>query len=153
MNRKTIALTAFAFGLASVSAITFAASPADTVTARVANFKVMGRSMKAIGEQLRSPAPDIAIIRASADALAGAAPKVTPFFPRGTGPESGVRTHALPVIWAKPAEFGAASAKLVNGANALQAAARSGNLDQVKAAMPAVGGACKGCHDQFKARD
>jgi cytochrome c556 len=32
----------------------------------------------------------------------------------------------------------------------LQAAARTGNLDQIKAAFGAAGQSCKACHDNFR---
>ena len=32
----------------------------------------------------------------------------------------------------------------------LSAAARTGNIDAIKTAAGAVGGACKGCHDAFR---
>jgi len=34
----------------------------------------------------------------------------------------------------------------------LAAAAQSGNLDNIKAAVNATGGACKACHDDFRAK-
>ena len=153
MNRKIIAASAAIIAIAAVSISAVAASPAKTIEAREANFKAMGKAMKGLTEQLRSPTPDMAVIKASAAALSQAAPKVGGHFPKGTGPESGVKTHALPAIWEKPADFKAAVAKLQTGVKAMQAAAQSGNIDAVKAAVPGVGGACKGCHEQFKARD
>ena len=153
MNRKIIAFSVAVVGLSAVSFTAVAASPAKTIEAREANFKSMGKAMKALTEQLRAPAPNMAVIKASANSLTQAASKVNGHFPKGTGPESGVKTHALPAIWEKPAEFKAAVGKLQSGVKALQAAAQSGNIDAVKAAVPGVGGSCKGCHDQFKARD
>ncbi len=32
----------------------------------------------------------------------------------------------------------------------LNAAAKTGNLDSIKAAVGAVGGSCKACHDAFR---
>lgn len=151
MKSKLFACAAVLFAASGLAAV--AASPAQTIQVRVANFKTMGKSMKAIGDQFRAPAPDMAAIKANANIIAGAAPKVGGYFPRGTGPESGVKTEALPAIWAKPADFRAAAAKLVNATRQLQAAANAGNIDQVKAEMGAVGGACKGCHDSFRAKD
>ena len=153
MNRKTIAITAAILGLTSASFVAVAASPAKTIETREANFKVMGKAMKGMFDQFKTPAPDMAVIKASAAALSQAAPKVAGHFPKGSGPESGVKTHALPAIWEKPADFKAAAAKLQASVKTLQAAAQGGNLDQIKAAAGGVGGACKGCHEQFKARD
>ena len=153
MNRNVLAFAALAVGVASISTVSLAGSPADTISARHDNFKVMGKAFKGILDQTKAPAPDIAAIQSSATALAGAASKVGGLFPKGSGPESGAKTHALPVIWEKPGDFDMAVTKLVNGSKAMQTAAASGNIDQIKAAIPGVGGSCKGCHEQFKARD
>jgi cytochrome c556 len=153
MNRKAISLALAALGLASVSVAAIAAKPADTIAARQANFKLIGKSFKAIMDQMKAPAADMALVQSSAEALAKASTKVHGFFPKGSGPESGVKTHALPAIWEKPADFKAAANKLVLGTKAMQVAAKSGDMNKVKAAFPGVGGACKGCHDQFKGKD
>jgi len=153
MNRNSFAFAAFVMSLATASTVATAGSPTAAISAREANFKAIGKAFKGIIDQTRSPAPNMAVIQASANIIAAAAPKVGGTFPKGSGPESGAKTHALPAIWEKPVEFNAAVAKLVSGSKAMQAAAASGNLDQVKAAIPGLGGSCKGCHDQFKARD
>jgi cytochrome c556 len=129
------------------------AAPADTIAARQANFKQMGKGMKAISEQLKSPAPATDAMKAGAVAIDQAAGKVYGYFPAGTGPQPGVKTSALPAIWEKNDEFKADAAKLVKAAAALHAAADSGNVDQVKAQFMVVGGACKDCHQNFRARE
>jgi cytochrome c556 len=128
----------------------WAATPAESVAARQNNFKQMGRAQKAISDELKKPAPDIAAIRASSQVLGGLAPNVNRWFPRGSGVESGAKTGALPVIWQQPAQFNARGHQLANAVRGLQRAAASGDVNQVRAAAPAVGGACKSCHDTFK---
>jgi cytochrome c556 len=44
----------------------------------------------------------------------------------------------------------AASKKMQDEMLKLQAATKTGNLDQIKAAFGPVGQACKACHDNFK---
>ncbi|MBW8785556.1 MAG: cytochrome c [Novosphingobium sp.] len=129
-----------------------AATPADVIAARQANFKTMGGAFKAIIDELRNPSPDIAVIRAKAPALAVAAGHVGGFFPAGTGTEAGVKTGALPEIWQRNDEFHRDADNLAAVTRTFQAAAESGDLDRIKAALPAVGGACKTCHDSFRAR-
>lgn len=153
MRFNAIKMGLLTLGAFSVGAAAIAASPADTVSARKANFKVMGKSMKAISEELKKPAPDVALIRKGADAIAQASTKVKGAFPKGTGPDSGVRTEALADIWAKPADFGKAADRLTGAAQGFQIAAKSGDLAKIKAAFPGVGGSCKGCHDAFKGHD
>ena len=120
MNRKSVALFATALGLATASVMAVAASPADTIAARQANFKVMGKSFKGIIDQMKAPAADFVVIKTNADALAKAASKVHGFFPKGTGPEAGVKTHALPAIWAKPDDFNQGFDRLAHGRAPLQ---------------------------------
>lgn len=147
MNKTLIAA---ALVVAVTATATWAATPAETVTARQNNFKQIGRAQKAISDELKKPTPDITVIRTSTQVLAGLAPQVNRWFPRGSGVESGAKTGALPAIWQQTAQFNNHAAQLATAARGLQRAAASGNADQIKAAFPAVGGACKGCHDTFK---
>ncbi len=136
--------------LAGVSVAAWAATPAETITARSNNFKQMGRAQKALNDELKKSSPDLAVIRTSANTLANLAPQVSRWFPRGTGKESGVRTGALPAIWQQTPRFNGSANQLTNAARGLQRAAAGGNIAQVRASAAAVGGACKGCHDTFK---
>lgn len=145
---KTLITAALAVAVTTTAA--WAATPAETVAARQNNFKQMGRAQKAISDELKKPSPDLAVIRTSTQALARLAPNVHRWFPRGTGVESGAKTGALPAIWQQTAQFNNHAGQLTNAARGLQRAAANGNVDQIKAAFPAVGGACKGCHDTFK---
>lgn len=145
---KTLIIAALAATVAASTA--WAVTPAEIVTARQTNFKQMGRAQKAISDELKKPSPNIAAIRMGAQTLARLAPNVNRWFPRGSGLESGAKTAALPAIWQQAGQFNGRAGQFVNAANGLQRAAASGNLNQVKAAFPAVGGACKGCHDTFK---
>ena len=131
----------------------YAAAPTETIAARQANFKEIGKGMKAVIDQIKSPTPSLDAIKAGAAAIDQGAPKVAGYFPKGTGPEAGVKTGALPAIWQKPAEFKADTAKFVQAAAALRAAANSGNIDAVKAKFMELGGTCKECHQNFRARE
>jgi cytochrome c556 len=151
---KNFSMTAaLVLATASFAGAALAASASDTITARKANFKVMGKGMKAVSEQLKGASPDLAVIRAAAADIAGAAPKVGGFFPKGSGTEAGVKTGALPVIWQKSDEFKADAGKLTASAQGFQAAAASGDITKIKTAWMALGGSCKACHDTFKAKD
>jgi cytochrome c556 len=48
------------------------------------------------------------------------------------------------------AKFKEAGDKLQAEATKLSAAAKTGNLDNIKTAFAATGGTCKGCHDNFR---
>ena len=59
-------------------------------------------------------------------------------------------TKAKPEIWKEADKFKAAADKLQADSVKLSAAAKTGDLAQVKAAFGAVGQSCKGCHDNYK---
>lgn len=145
---KTAALAALI--LPATAMVAVAAAPSAVIQQRQENFKAMGKAMKGTMDEFKMPSPNPVTIKANANALAAAAGKVKGYFPKGTGAEAGVKTEALPVIWAKPADFKAADAKLVAAARAFQVAANSGDFGKMQAAAGAVGGTCKGCHDTFR---
>lgn len=127
-----------------------APAPADVIKQRQGNFKEFGRAMKAISDEMRARTPDAAVVRRSAQTLAGFGLQIPGWFPRGTGPEAGVATEALPAIWARPADFAARANDLTAAARALDAAAASGDAARMRSATAALGGTCKACHDDFR---
>ncbi|MGI9154883.1 MAG: c-type cytochrome, partial [Rubrivivax sp.] len=66
------------------------------------------------------------------------------------GSDKGGNTKAKPEIWSEKDKWNAAVAKSQDDVNKLVAAGKSGNLDQIKTAVGAVGQSCKGCHDHFR---
>lgn len=153
MTMTSAKMAALAASLLCCGIAAYAAAPADMIAARQANFKQMGKGMKAISDQIKSPTPSFDAIKAGAAAIDQSAGKVAGYFPSGSGPQAGVKTEALPAIWEKNDEFNADSAKLVKAAAAMHTAAGSGNIDQAKAQFMALGGTCKECHENFRARD
>ncbi|WP_332813687.1 c-type cytochrome [Ramlibacter sp.] len=59
-------------------------------------------------------------------------------------------TRARPEIWTEQAKFREHNEKLVGESAKLLAAARTHNLDNLKAAFSATAGTCKACHDDFR---
>ena len=59
-------------------------------------------------------------------------------------------TKALPKIWTENDKFRAAAAKMQEEMAKLNVAAKTGNIDTIKAAVGPVGQACKACHDEFR---
>ncbi|MBW8753090.1 MAG: cytochrome c [Sphingomonadales bacterium] len=117
------------------------------------HFEALGKAFKRLGEELKQDAPDIAKIKTNAAAINRAAGQVKTWFPAGSGPQDGVKTHARETVWSQPDEFGRAAAKLADAAAALSAAAQSGDLAAVRGAVPPLGAACKGCHDRFRHKE
>jgi cytochrome c556 len=56
----------------------------------------------------------------------------------------------LPAVWSDESKFKSNQEKLIAATASLSTAANSGDLEAVKRATAAVGGACKNCHDDFK---
>lgn len=146
--KKRYLIAATLMVLPAVSAI--AANPNPAFKLRHQNFEAMGKAMKGIFDEFKKPAANMATIKANSAILAQSAKKVSGHFPKGTGPEAGVKTEALPAIWEKPVEFKAATDRLVTTTAGLQAAAAMGDMAKIQAAAGAVGGSCKGCHDSFR---
>ena len=58
-------------------------------------------------------------------------------------------TRAKPEIWTQKDKFAADVARSQEDVAKLAAAGKTGNLDQIKAAVGSVGKSCKACHDDF----
>jgi cytochrome c556 len=61
-------------------------------------------------------------------------------------------TKAKPEIWKERAKFDAAALKMQEDVAKLNAAAKTGSLDAIRAAAGAVGQSCKACHDDYQAK-
>lgn len=110
-------------------------------------FKVVGGHMGGMGTILKSGVypDDFAYHAKSIAAVASIVPTV---FPAGSGDG---KTEALPDIWSEPEEFQAALDKFLTAAADMGEVADSGDMGAIGGAMKALGGACKNCHDNFKA--
>jgi cytochrome c556 len=128
-----------------------AANAAATIQARQGNYKQIAGALKGIVDQTHAGTPNLALIRPGAALLADRSVRVLTWFPRGTGPEARIRTRAKPDIWTNADGFRQRGAAFVVAARALDAAARSGDIAQIRAALPAVQHACSACHDDFRA--
>ncbi len=67
------------------------------------------------------------------------------------GSDQGAPTKAKPEIWKDMAKFKQHSEKAQGETPKLVAAAKTGDLNQIKAAMGDTGKACAACHDDFRA--
>lgn len=114
------------------------------------NFEAIGESFKAINDQLKSNAPDLAAVKAETAKIVGLAPQVKNWFPAGSGPQDGKKTDAKAEVWSKPAEFAQAHTRFVDAASALQAVVTTGDTAAIGASAKTLGASCKGCHDKFK---
>lgn len=146
------ALAAFLAVAAALPAALPAAAqtPQATIEARQANFKALARAFKELNDELKRSSPRADVLRTASADLQRAASRIGGFFPAGTGPESGLKTDALPAIWQNPAGFAEAARRNNAAVEALVAASRTGDVERIRAATGAVGPTCKGCHDSFR---
>ena len=70
----------------------------------------------------------------------------------GPGSDKGT-TRAKPEIWENTDDFLEKYRALQEAAGGLLAAAQSGDKAAIGAAVRETGGACKSCHDEYKAKD
>ena len=120
---------------------------------REENFEGIGDAFKAIRGELEKDAPDFALIATNATDINTRAKLIETHFPAGTSVDDGVKTEALATIWQKPEEFKVAGQKLIDESAKLAELAKGGDKAAVGAQAMAMGGACKGCHYQFRLDD
>jgi cytochrome c556 len=142
-----------AAGLLMIAGVAVAASAADAVKARQAHMKAMGAASKIVFDQLRAGAPDVALIKVQAAKIDAAAKVLPTWFPAGSGPSSGVKTEALPLIWTDAAGFAAKQRALAAAAAKFDEVTQGGDAAAIGPAAKDLGGACKSCHQTYKAKD
>ena len=154
MTRKNgrssiIAICAVLAASAALAGMTGAEAAKD----RQAHMKEMGRAMKATVDQVRTGHPNVAVLRVQAAKIDQDAKALPSWFPPGSGPSSGVKMQALPLVWTDGQEFAAKAHDLQLAAARLDVAAQSGTPSEFMQALKATGDSCKSCHDKFKAKD
>ncbi|PLK23738.1 cytochrome C [Porphyrobacter sp. TH134] len=151
------ALAACSGGGASDTAAAGDAAPAGgvppVIKERHDNFEGIGDAFKAVRGELDKDAPDFALITAKATDINTRAKLIEGHFPAGTSVDDGFKTEALPAIWQKPEAFKAAAQKLVDESAKLVTVSAGGDKAATAAQAMAMGGTCKGCHDQFRLDD
>ena len=122
-------------------------SPAQMVEQRQEAMKILWPSYyQEMARVVRGQSNDLAGVATKASQASDALKKAAVLFPQGSGREAVPKTRAKPEVWTQRAEFEAALTKMVAETDAIGAAARSGNLDAVKAQWLKVAEACGACH-------
>ena len=109
----------------------------------------VGKNNKVIRRELEAGSPNLGTIRASAAQMANLSHKASGWFPAGTGPDVG-KTGAKPEIWQNQKDFAAKLAAFQKAAQAFNAAAKSNDVNAMKARFADMGGTCKSCHDKYR---
>lgn len=150
---KAIAAFALAASVAALSTPAAAqfAKPEDAVKYRQSALTVMGTHFGRLGAMANGKAPFDAKQAADSAAIVEFMSKL-PWAGFVEGSDKIGNTKALPEVWSQAPKFKEASEKLMGETAKLSAAAKLGTLDSLKAAFGSTGGACKNCHDNFKAK-
>jgi cytochrome c556 len=148
MKRLSVLALALAGIVTALPAAAQFAKPEEAVKYRRAVFTVMATHFGRVGAMVQGKAPfDAAAAQANIE-IATMMSKL-PYAAFGPGTDVG-DTRAKPNIWTDTDKFKAAAAKMQDAMAHLNSVAKSGNLDQIKAAFGPVGQACKACHDDFR---
>lgn len=110
----------------------------------------LGHAMKELHRALGASPPDMSAVRAQTAIMANTATKIPAWFPAGTGPEAG-KTRAKHEIWQQQDVFLGKSKVFLAAAQAIDAAARAGDMNKVMALHDRVDQACDACHKPFRA--
>jgi len=147
--RKIIALGGLLAAIAAaVPAQAQFAKTEDAIKYRKAGFTVMAAHFGRLGAMAQGRVPfDAKVAADNADVLAVVAR--LPWAAFGEGTDKG-ETRAKPEIWKESAKFKEAADKSQAEIAKLVAAAKTGNLDNLKAAFGSAAPTCKACHDNFR---
>jgi cytochrome c556 len=147
--KKLILAAAAVVGLTSaLPAAAQFAKPEDAIKYRKSAFSVMATHFGRIGAMANGKAPFDAKAAADNADIALMMSKL-PYTAFAEGTDKG-ETRAKPEVWAEGEKFRAAASKMQEEMAKLDAAAKTGNLDNIKAAFGPVGQSCKACHDHFR---
>ena len=143
----TLTVAALTLALAAPAMAQFA-KPDDAIKYRQSALFVMQQNFGRVAAMATGKVPfDAKLAAESADVAAFMSKLPWAAFVEGTDKGN---TKAKPQIWTDKAKFNEYAEKMQGEMAKLDAAAKTGNLDSIKAAVGAVGGSCKACHDAFR---
>lgn len=122
------------------------ATPADAIKYRQATLKEMQQNFKRVADMASGREPYNAKVAEESAQKAAELIKL-PWVAFGPGTEGG---KARPAIWKEQARFKELSEKSEAEVGKLAVAAKTGNLDAIKAAIGPAGASCKACHDSYR---
>jgi cytochrome c556 len=125
--------------------------PEDAVKYRQSTMFVQATHFGRIGAMVQGRAPyDAAAALANAEVVSTMSRLHWVAFADSAA--GAARTRAKANIWTERAKFDEAGRKMTDEVAKLVTAARSNNLDNVKAVFGGVAQACKACHDDFQSQ-
>jgi cytochrome c556 len=144
------------WSIAAATAALLACGPAaaqfksadDAIEYRQGALAVMGHHFGAIGAMVNGKTPfDAKAAQANADLVLTLSRLPWTAFVEGSDKGD---TNARAEVWSQPDKFKAAAQKLQDAVVKLDAAAKTGKAEDLKAAFGAAAETCKSCHDDFR---
>ncbi len=149
MLRSSLTLTAAVLTLATaLPAAAQFAKPEDAIKYRKAAFTVMAAHFGRVGAMANGRIPFDAKAAIDNAEIATAMSKL-PFAGFVPGSDTG-DTRAKPAIWTDTEKVKGLATKMQEEMVKFNAAAKTGNIDTIKAAVGETGKACKACHDDYR---
>jgi cytochrome c556 len=144
-----LALTASVTMLTSLPAAAQFQKNEDAVEYRKGAFFVMGTHFGRIGAMVQGKVPfDGAAAAANADIVMQMSKLPFAGFVEGTAGTTKGTPKAS--VWTERAKFDEGAKKMQDAVANLAVAAKANNLETLKTAFGAAGGACKSCHDDYR---
>jgi cytochrome c556 len=144
--RRTL-LAALALAITLPAAAQFA-KPEEAVKYRQSAWTVLNQHFSRIGLMTRGRLPfDGRVALRDAELVEALARLPTTAFGPGTDLPN---DHARPEIWTEAQRFRELNERMVTATARLTVAARTQDLDQIKAAYGAAANTCKECHDAYR---
>jgi cytochrome c556 len=141
------------FCLVSVGAI---AGPAEIaqIKPRQDKLRDMGGALKAIDDELKKRTVDWDnVVLPNVQILKDRSGYLLNWFPKASGPESGVKVYALPAVWQKNEDFVKLGKAMQAETAKLAQVAGVRDVEALKAQTLATGKPCKACHDNYRSPD
>jgi cytochrome c556 len=124
------------------------AKPEDAIKYRKASMFMMSQHFGRVAAMASGKIPFDAKAAAENAEIATFMSKL-PYVAFIAGTDKG-ETKAEPKIWTEKDKFDAAATKLQDEMAKLNVAAKSGDINAIKAAVGETGKACKACHDSYR---
>lgn len=141
-----------AAGLVMPAVPTFAQDHSGAIKARQGQFRLMALNLGILGAMAKGEMDyDAELAQIAADNLVTVSMiNQMTNWPQGSDNGAVEGTRALPVIWENLPDVISKWEDFGTSAQAMQAAAGDG-VDGIRGAIGQVGGACKACHDKYRA--
>ncbi len=149
-----VAGVAFLFCVSATAIVTAAPADIAQIKSRQDKLRDMASALKQIDDELKKRSPDWEnLIQPNVLILQERSPFLLKWFPKGSGPEAGAKTYALPAIWQKGDDFAKHGRTMMAEAVKLSQVAAKKDNGELKAQVIALGKSCKACHEDYRSPD